>query len=192
MFALALICGIGSLETTRIEFSTAVPEGMLLFTLLLPVSAAAIPRREGSGVTKPIAVLSVFAVAFSIVVVGTLSLPVALTRKDAFFEFAKSLGLFGTVQRFESLVAVAVTISVFSMLSLLYSGIGTMAEYTHPGSRKPVVILCAGTSAAIVAAKLWLSPKLLALLSLLIWGILSVLCQTVATHKSLKKGENTS
>lgn len=177
IFAIVLACGLGNLRWERVEFSTAAPGGSLVFAFLLPLAAVAIPRHSGGKMGKALLGISVFALLISICVMGTLSLPVALTRRDAFFEFSKSLKIFSAMQRFESIAAVAVTMGVFAMLSLLFGSIGEMAENIRPNMGKWTVLGGAVLGGIIVVLRLWISPKYVAILSLLIWAIGSVLNQ---------------
>lgn len=191
IFAVVLACGIGNIQWDSVVFSPAAPSGMLLFVFLLPVSAVAIPHRSGARIGVTLLGISVFAVVISVITTGTLSLPVAITRRDAFYEFSKSLKLFSAVERFEAIVAVGVTLSIYAMLSLLLSSINRMAENIHQGWGKWAV-LCGGVAAGMIAVlQLWLGTKYVAVAGLLVWGILSVLSQGFP-EKKRKKHEKTS
>ncbi len=190
IFAVVLACGVGNIQWQRVTASYTAPNGMLLFVLLLPVVATAIPRCAGTKIAAPLFGVAVFALVLSVAAIGTLSLPVALTRDDAFFEFSKSLDLFSTVQRFESITAVAVTLSVYAMVSLLFSGIYTMAQNVIPVGGKWAVLCAAGISAGIVVAKLWIHTGLLVIVTVLLWGILTIFFQTFFREKKAKKHEN--
>lgn len=172
IFAIVLVCGIGNIHWSRVEVSTHPPGGMLIFVFLLPIASVAIPRSASPSVGG-LALTGVLGLVLSVAVMGTLSLPVMLTQPDAFFEFSKSLDLFGVVQRFESIAAVAVTLSLYAMLSLLLSGVGSLAESIHRGSSRRAVLLGAAISAGIVILGLWLSEKTVAILSVGVWGFLS-------------------
>ncbi len=190
IFAPVFASGVGNVQMSRLQAVAPAPDGMLLFVLLLPMAAAAIEGREPAKLGGTMTAVGIFALAISVASIGMLSLPVALTRRDAFFELAKSLELFGRLQRFESVTAVAVTISIYAMLSLLYSGIFAMAENWKSGRGREAVFICASVSAAVVLAGLWISPDITALLALLIWGILSVLSHGLPFGKTRKKSEN--
>ncbi|MGM9600619.1 MAG: hypothetical protein ACI3W5_03390 [Faecousia sp.] len=177
IFAVVLACGVGNLQWHRITLSTAAPGGMLLFVFLLPLAAVAIPRQRGAKIGGALAGIAVFAVLISVAVIGTLSLPVALTREDAFYEFSKSLQIFSAVQRFESIAAVAVTLSVYAMLSLLLSAVGELGESIYAKSGKWIVLGGAAVSAIIVVMGYGISSKYVAILSLLVWAIGNVLNQ---------------
>lgn len=171
IFAIVLSCGIGNVRWSRVEVSAIPPRGMLIFVFLLPIAAMAI-RRSAEPSTGALVLSSSFGVILSVIVMGTVSLPVMLTQDNAFFEFSKSLDLFGAVQRFESIAAVAVTMSIFTAISLLLSGVGSIAQGLCRGSGRWAVLLSALVSAAVVVFQLWLSPKAVAIVSIFIWGFL--------------------
>ncbi len=190
VFAVVLACGVGNIRWSRVGVSTAAPSGMPLFLFLLPVAATAIPRQPGAAVYRCMTGLSIFALALSVVATGILSLPIAVTKADAFYEVSKSLSLFGAIQRFEAVTAVAVTLSVYAMLSMLLSGASHMAEQISPGSGRFATIIGTGLSAAIVVGKFYLDSRLLAVLALLIWGIFPVLASLIPSGKKEEKDEN--
>lgn len=186
IFAIVLACGIGSMRWNRVEISTVPPGGMLIFVFLLPIASVAIPR-SASPLVGGLALTGVLGLALSVAVMGTLSLHVMLTQPDAFFEFSKSLDLFGVVQRFESITAVAVTMSLYAMLSLLLSGVGSMAESIHRGSSRWAVLLGAAISAGIVILGLWLSEKTVAILSVGVWGFMGAAHRIFGGKKEEKR-----
>ncbi len=182
IFAVVLASGIGSIRWDRVEVSTVPPGGMLIFVFLLPIAAVTIPRSANLSVGS-LAFIGLLGIVLSVSVMGTLSLPVMLTKPDAFYEFSKSLDLFGVVQRFESVVAVAVTLSLYAMLSLLLSSIGSTAERVCPGSDKWAVLLSAALSMVIEVFELWLSAKATALVSIFVWGFLGATQQFFGEKK---------
>lgn len=191
IFAIVLASGVGNIRWNRVGFSTASPGGTLLFVFLLPVAATAIPRKPGAAVARCLWGLTVFAGILSVAVCGTLSVPVALMRTDSFYEFSKSLNLFSTVQRFESVTAVAVTLSIYAMLSLLLSGIGHLGERILPGSGRKAVLAAGALSGGLLVWELFLDPKVLAVLSLTIWGVAPSVVQFLPCGKKSEKDENT-
>ncbi len=190
IFALVLACGVGNVQWSRLEITAAAPGGWLLFILLLPIAATAIPRQPGSAIGRCMAGLTLFAVVISVAVSGTLSLPVSLTREDSFYEFAKSLKLFSAVQRFESIAAVAVTLSVYSVLSLLLSGVGHLAQQVKQGAGPWAVWAGAGIGAVVAGCGLLPPGPVAGVLAVAMWGILPLIAQLFSCEKKVKKDEN--
>lgn len=169
IFAIVLACGIGNMHWSRVEVSTHPPAGSLIFVFLLPITAIVIPRKEQLSVGG-FGIVGLLGTVLSIAVMGTLSLSVMLTKEDAFYEFSKSLDLFGAVQRFESIAAVGVMLSLYAMLSLLLSGVGSMAQQIRQGSGRWGALFGAAVSAAVVILDLRLSETTVAIVSILLWG----------------------
>lgn len=188
-FALVLACGIGNIRWERVRFSTAAPSGMLLFVFLLPIGATALPRQPGAAIWRCMAGLSVFALLLSVVSSGILSQPVALTQENAFYEVAKSINLFGAIQRFESITAVAVTLSIYAMLSMLLSTLTSLARQISPGSERPVLAGATVLSGSVVIGGFYLDARVLAILALAIWGILPLLAGLMPGRKKEEKDE---
>ncbi len=191
IFAVILACGIGNIRWGRVGMESSAPSGNLIFVFLLPIGATAIPRKPGIGILGCMTGLSIFAWIVSAVSVGTLSLPISLTRKDAFYEVSKSLSLFGKLQRLEAISAVAVTVSIYAMLSLLLSSVGHLAENVRPGFGRAAVAGGAGICAAIVAGRIFVSANVLVVLALLIWGVCPLVASLFPTGKKEKKDEKT-
>ena len=169
IFAIVLACGIGNIHWSRVEVSTHPPAGSLIFVFLLPITAIVIPRRQQLSAVG-FGIVGLLGTVLSIAVMGTLSLSVMLTKEDAFYEFSKSLDLFDAVQRFESIAAVGVMLSLYAMLSLLLSGVGSMAQQIRQGSGQWGALFGAAVSAAVVILDLRLSETTVAIISILLWG----------------------
>lgn len=127
--------------------------GIAVAVLLLPAAAAMLPREEKSRPWPWALGLTVCAVILSAVTVGVLSPAVAEKTEGAFFEMVRGIRIFGVAERFEAIVAAAMTLGWFSLLSLLLTVAGHMAETFHAGWGKPCV---------------WVSAILAAVVSL--WG----------------------
>ncbi len=189
IFAIVLASGIGTVRWNRLSFSPAAPGGELIFVFLLPISATAIPRLPGAAIGRCLTGILAFAVLTSLAVVGTLSLPVALSMENGFYEFAKSIRIFSAVQRFESIAAVAVTVSIYGMLSLLLGSVGHLGEQLSPGKGKWAIGVGAAACAGILAGKLYLEGRSLAVLALLVWGVLPLIAQLLPGRKKSEKNE---
>lgn len=127
--------------------------GIAVAVLLLPAAAAMLPREKKSRPWPWALGLTVGAVILSAVTVGVLSPAVAEKTEGAFFEMVRGIRIFGVAERFEAVVAAAMTLGWFCLLSLLLTVAGHMAETLHAGWGK---------------AGVWISAVLAAVISL--WG----------------------
>lgn len=126
-------------------------EGSLILIpiFLTPAVAIYLPRKKGMGAAASLGVISAFAVAISLWSVGALSMDVAAQAQPAFYEFSKSLSLFGVAERFESFVSVAMTMGYFSLFSMLISAAGHLAEHIRQGWGKGGVVAAAVTAGGV-------------------------------------------
>ncbi len=191
VFAVVTACGIGSIRWERVAASQVAPGGMLIFVFLLPIAATAIPRETGSAFGKCLTGVTAFGALVSVVVTGVLSEPIALVRPDSFYEFSRSISLFSGVHRFEAVTAVAVTVSIYAMLSLLLSGAGHLGEVLYPGSYRWAVLAVTVLAGGLGTFGFLPEGRTLAVCALAVWGILPILMQFLPCGKKAKKEEKT-
>lgn len=117
--------------------------GIAVAVLLLPAAAAMLPREKESRPWPWAVGLVLCAAILSAVTVGVLSPAVAEKTSGAFFEMVRGIRIFGVAERFEAIVAAAMTLGWFCLLSLLLTVTGHMAETLHEGWGKPGVWLTA-------------------------------------------------
>lgn len=113
--------------------------GIAVAVLLLPAAAAMLPREKESRPWPWAVGLVLCAAILSAVTVGVLSPAVAEKTSGAFFEMVRGIRIFGVAERFEAIVAAAMTLGWFCLLSLLLTVTGHMAETLHEGWGKPGV-----------------------------------------------------
>lgn len=111
--------------------------------LLVPAAGALLPRRQGRSPWLWAVGLALCATAVSAVTAGVLSPAQAGQTPGAFYEMVRGLRILGVTERFEAVVAGAMTIGWFCLMSLLLTAAGHMAETLHPGWGRPAVWLAA-------------------------------------------------
>ncbi len=188
IFALVLASGVGNLTPGRLQLAAVPPGGELIFVFLLPMAVLWLPRNPAEPIKWPIISAPIFGVAISIIVMGTLSLPVALTRRDAFYEFSKSLSLFSAVQRFEAVVSAAAVMSAYAMLSLLFSAVGQLGGRIFPGKGNVAIIIATLAGIAVVCLGLWLPNEGIGIYTVGVWAPVAILL-AIFKEKDLKKEE---
>lgn len=145
------------------------PEGETVTILLIPMAALLLPREGKSKAWPWAAAILLLAVTVSLLTFGTLSPRVASQTEGAFFQTARGISILGVAERFEALVAAAMTVSWFCLLSLFLTAAGHLAEHLHPAWGKPAVWLSAALAALIMPWTSNLSPWLSAALAFLLW-----------------------
>lgn len=144
--------------------------------LLVPAVGGLLPRKRGSSPWPWALGLGLGGVAVSLLTVGALSPAVAGRTQGAFFEMARGISILGVAERFEAVVAAAMTLGWFCLLSLLLTAAGKMAETLHTGWGRPGVWLSALGAAALMPWGREAPPWLLAAGAILLWCLLPIAC----------------
>lgn len=175
LYCLVLFSGVQDVRPEWLAPRMDLPKPLLAVALLLPGAAAMLPKSGGRGAAGwGLALIFGFSLLLSLLVSGNLSPAVAASSPDPFYAFSKSLSFLGVAERFEAFVSVALTMSYFGMLSLLFALGGFLLESVHPRWGRAGVLLCALGSMllllappvpeivlAVGAAVLWLGLPLL-------------------------------
>lgn len=134
--AMALVLTGFGLPEVRWEYlapGTGTISGEGAFALTLPACAMLLPRKKGKGPWQWAVLLLAGAVSVSVLSAGVLSASVAAGTEGAYFQMARGISILGVAERFEAVVAAALTLGWFCLLSLLLSGAEHMGHILHPG-----------------------------------------------------------
>ena len=143
--------------------------------LLLPAAAALLPRKKGRSPWLWGLGLAIIGAGVSLLTAGVLSPAVATNIQGAFFEMIRGISILGVAERFEAVVAAAMTLGWFCLLSLLLTAAGHLGETLHQGWGRPTVWLTALLAAAGQAWAREVSPWFSALGALVFWCLLPLL-----------------
>lgn len=177
LFSILITAGIKDIELQwTMETGKGNPE-VLVFCFLIPVAATAIPRQYKGVLWSSLLGLALFGTAISLVVSGVLSAAVATQVQMPLYEYSRGVTLFGAAERFEALVCVALTMSIYSAMALILSGAGHLAESIEKGMGRKGIALCAVVSVVVVLLKCGIKPRWLAIMALIAWGILPIIAQ---------------
>lgn len=185
LYAVIVASGVHNLKVEYLSPRLELPEPALLTIFLLPAIGAFLPcENKGRGVW--LLVIPVIAVLLTVWTTGSLSQGVCDEMPLPFYEFSKSLSLFGVVERFEAFVSVALTVGFVSVQMLLLSAVHQIAESGLGQKGKQAVIF-----AALIASGIHLSgvafPELIyPFLSVLLWVLVPVLTRKRFLKKSRK------
>lgn len=149
LFAVVLAAGVKNIKVEHLTQISLRADPALIFVLLLPAAAAALPKR-GIGMKKIVLlVCALFPAAVAALSAGMLSDGVAAALENPFYVYAKSVNLLGIAQRFEAVASVALTMSFFCAQCLLASLAGVYAEALHDGWGRWGVAAYVGCSACV-------------------------------------------
>lgn len=175
LYALILASGIGNLKTQWLSPRMERCSPMMIFALLIPVVITFLPREKEKGIWAVLTVIFALAVLMAVWTVGTISPQVAAKTAFPFYEYSKSMNLFGVANRLEAFVSVALTMGVYSLLTLFLSGAGSLTEKWFPGKGSAGVVVCAVLSALLTFAVPQIPEMVFGCGALVIWGILPLL-----------------
>lgn len=187
LYGIILASGVQNLELAYLKPDIKLPSPLLIVVFLIPAAASFLPS-EKRGSSIALGAVLLLSVAVSMLTAGTLSLQVAQSSRLPFYEFSKSLSLFGIAERFEAFVSVALTIGFFSLLAFLISAAGHLTERVLPGRGRAGVLITAGLAGTLMVLLPKIPALLLACLSIMLWGFLPLI---LAGYQGIKKSKKT-
>ena len=169
VFAVVLVAGIREIDITMLSKAEGTPGGILVVVYLLPAAAAFLPGAEKKLTPRWLSSTLVFGTVVSAMIAGLVSPVVAQSADSPLYQWVRGLGIFGTLERFEAIVAVAVTVGWFSALSYLLCVAGCQAERYKSGWYKHGVWVCAIVTGAGMLAERWINATALAVGCGIMW-----------------------
>ena len=111
---------------------------------------------------------------------------VASGATSSFYEFSKGVNLFGVAERFEALVACALTAGWFALFTLILCAVYHLTEKIFFPASKWCVWIAAAASMGLMC----ILPKAdswMAIGALIFWGFLPVAAQGIGCAKNIEK-----
>lgn len=180
------IAGVADVNPDWIRMELEVPNGMLIGLLLIPCVCAFLPREVPTAARWSTAILGAVAVAGAVLVDGLLGESGATYAENSFYEFSKSINLFGIAERFEALVACVLTGSWFALFALMLSAAYHLTEEIFASAGEfgvwAVTILSGALMCILPNSSGWM-----AIGTLIFWGFLPVAAQGVVGVKNMGK-----
>ena len=190
VYSIEVAAGAGRVEWKELAAADRSVDLQLVAILLIPAVTVFLPggkRRLSVGAAVAV---GAFAAVLSVLVTGTLSLPVARSVESPFYEWVEGMNLAGTMQRFEAVASVGLTMGWFALVSLLLCVAGTLAKRTKEGSYRKGVWSAAVFAGIIMVSKVRIIPEIMVIGSLLLWVIVPLVMGVIDRNKKLKISEN--
>jgi len=187
LFAVLVAFAVPEVEWQNLRPENRGDSGTAAAIMLLPAAAALLPRRKGRSPWLWGLGLAVAGAGVSLLTAGVLSQAVAVHTQGAFFEMIRGISILGVAERFEAVVAAAMTLGWFCLLSLLLTGAGHLGETLHPGWGRPTVWLTTLAAALGLPWARGVSPWLSALGALVLWCLLPLLARKSEPVEKKKK-----
>ena len=182
------LAGIADAEGSWARRTMEMPEDALAVLLLLPCIVIFVPDCEKMVGKKIIPLLGIVAIGGSFLLDATLGAQAAQEAGNGFYEFCKSVSLFGVAERFEALVACALTSSWFALFTLLLSAAYSLGEKFLPSYSQWLHWSCVAGSVAGMCI-LHIPTQWLAVGTLVFWGFLPILTQGLGGEKKIVKSK---
>ena len=180
------IAGVADVNPDWLPVEPEVPDGMLIGLFLIPCLCTFVPRESTTAVRWSAVILGVVAVAGAVLVDGLLGATGAVQAENSFYEFSKSINLFGIAERFEALVACVLTGGWFALLVLTLSAAYHLTEEIFaPAGKYGVwaVTVLSGVLMCILPS----SSDWMVLGNLIFWGFIPVTAQGIVGAKNMEK-----
>ena len=177
LVVMVFLSGLREIRMEHVKPQWKMQTAYYIVVLLIPAMVSA-PKDNGiAGKTALLGVVT------SVITTGVLSLEYIESVKAPFYEMTRSLCLFGTAKRFESVVAAGMTLSYFALISLLVQT--TADAWGGYKSGKAGIYISAAFITLIFQSGMRMNSRLLAIGTLLFWVVLPAL------EKVLKNNKNT-
>lgn len=192
LYIIVLGAGIQGLHWRRLAAGTEHPGGELVFVFLIPVVISMLPKEKSGFVKWGAAVTGGFGLLISLWTTGTLSWAGVKSSEFPFYTFSESLSLFGVAERFESVVSVALTMGFFSLMSILFSAVGCLAERARQGGGRIGIAAGCALAAGVVLSGGGMMPLTMAAGAAIFWGILPFGAAACGKIKKSKNNEKSA
>ena len=167
LFGTILLSGISEIQVENLKPTWQMQTAHLITVMLVPVMGL------GYGNSRGERKILLYAIAVSVITMGVLSLKYIRITESPFYDLSRSIHVFGTNHRLESLVAAGMTIGYYVLLSYL---IGITANAWEPEKqRKRSIWISALFTGLVFVSGMRLNSKLLAIGNLVIWVIFPIL-----------------
>lgn len=185
VLGVVFLAGTGDINTNWLSTELELPSGVLLALLLYPCTMIFLPSTGKSNRWLGL-LLGAIAVAGSVLLCGTLGSHLAKAATNGFYEFSKGITLFGVAERFEALVACALTGGFFALLTLIISTIYHLEEKNFNTAPKCLVWISTIASAGLM----YILPNndyWMAIGGVIFWGFLPAAAQGLGVEKNIEK-----
>ena len=190
LYGVVVVAGAKEIEAKWLLPGKVALQPRLAMVMLLPLLL--VYHGEGTkGNWKSLIGVLLFALAISVITVGVLSPEIAEGSASAFYEVSKSLSLLGIVERFESVVAAALTLGYFCTLGYIFSTAAQIAGRIKPGWEKRGAVICAVAGSGLLLARCGIPPELLLIGCVVMWALVPAIT-IIVSRKIQKKTRKTS
>lgn len=185
-----IVAGAGEVDPRELAVRSGDIDARLIAVLLIPCLTVFLKEEEGKLAARGLLGIFIFAVLVSVLVTGALSLPVAADADAPLHEWVEGLSLAGTLQRFEAVVSMALTMGWFVLLSHLIVAAGRLTECVKAGAHSKGCWAAVAGAGVLVIFGRGLSPTVLAVGCVLLWVAVPAVWVLIDRNKNIKIFKN--
>ena len=186
VLGIVLLAGTADINPKWIRMELEIPDGMLICLLLFPCLGIYLPRESPKALRWTACAIGCVAVAVSALMDASMGSLAASRAASSFYEFSKGVNLFGVAERFEALVACALTAGWFVLFTLILCSVYHLTEKIFSPISKWSVWIAAIASAGLMCI-LPNTVSWMAVGALIFWGFLPVSAQGIEGVKNNEK-----
>lgn len=186
ILSVVLLAGSNMIQPQNISWEVELPDSLFVSVLLLPCLASLRSRYGKEKGRWPIAIIAIMAITASLIIHMTLGREIASQESNGFYILSKSINLFGVAERFEALVACALTGSWFALFVVVVDTVRQLGEKVIPEHSKGCTWFCVGASIGVMCI-LHIPEQVLGIGNLIFWGFLPILTQVIGGEKKVVK-----
>lgn len=186
VLGIVFLAGTAEINPEWIRMELDLPDGMLVSLLLIPCLGLYLPRGSSSASKWIAVVIGAVTIAAAALMDASMGSAVASTAASSFYEFSKGVNLFGVAERFEALVACALTAGWFALYTLILSAVYHLAEKIFLPARKWAVWIAAIAGAGLMCI-LPNTDSWMAMGALIFWVFLPAATQGIGGIKKIEK-----
>lgn len=186
VLGIVFLAGTADRNWTWVRQGIDVPDGTLIALLLMPCLGLFLPHARSKKQYSICIALGVIAVIASVIMDAVVGTEVAQSAPNTFYEFSKSVTLFGVAERFEALVACALTGGWFALFTVILSAAHHLTEKTFLFAEKWTVWICTAAASGLMCI-LPNRSEWMAIGCLIFWGFLPVAAQGIGSRKNIEK-----
>ena len=161
------VSAVKDVEAANLRPVWTVPDGAFLTTLLLPCIMYNEKGKDNNREDQ--LTLWGYTIVVSVLTIGVLSLKVARDVSSPIYELGRSISILGFAERFESLVAAAMTLGYFVLTANLLERAGGAAQSVKTGWHKPGILFSAAAAGGMLTWGIRIDGIVLALGIVLLW-----------------------
>lgn len=185
LYGAVIVSGSRDIKIRYLDPDPELPDAWLVAVFLLPLTVQFLPADKRLQ-KLPLLAIPLIATVLAVLTVGTLSIGISRQMQLPFYEFSKSLSLFGVVERFESFVCVALTVGFFSLQMVLLSASRQLSRNLWPQKDWVGFAGTVALSGGVAIIDVDPAPYLFPIISAFLWVVLPVIAGKIFREKMSK------